>query len=73
MSVYLLVRDSDGATLATFDSAGTALRVLERFRLDELPLRGLSVVEGRGAPSRRTQRDDIGPAGLGTWDSGPQT
>jgi hypothetical protein len=47
---HLLVRDTDGAILARFDSAGSALRVLERFRSEEVPLRGLSVVSASERP-----------------------
>jgi hypothetical protein len=61
MAVYLLVRDSDGTILARFDSAGSARRVLERFRAEELPLRGLSVVRGEDGPGRRTPVMVAGP------------
>lgn len=42
MAQYLLTRDSDGAILAEFDSAGSAIRMLDA--LGDIPSRGLSLV-----------------------------
>ena len=46
---YTLVRNSDGAVLAKFDSEEAAREVIERIWEGELPARGVSVVRREDA------------------------
>jgi anti-sigma B factor antagonist len=46
---YALLRDSDGAVLAEFDSEEAVLEVIERIWEGELPARGVSVVRREDA------------------------
>jgi hypothetical protein len=61
MTLYLLVRESDGAILDGFDSGGSLLKVLQQVGSDEHQQRGLSVV---------SVADGLGP-GTGTTSIAP--